>query len=333
MGAILTALGTIGAIVATGWALGHRGTLGPTGAAVLARIVFTIATPCLIFVTVGHADLHLLTSRTTLVTVLSTTTVVAMAIIVMRGFWRQPMADVTVAALASSYLSGGSLGLSIAVYLLGDALAVVPTLLFQLLVLAPAAFAVLDTRAVPPIEAAGVASTAGDSDPAHPARRRRHVNGALVARDVVSRTLRNPIIVGALSGLTLDILPWRLPEVVFEPFSVIGAAAVPLALLTLGMSLAVPRSRDTVPAPRELALVVILRSVVHPVLAAMIGTAFGLDGRDLLAVTAMAALPTAQNVLVFAMQFGRKEPLARDAGLFTTALAVPVLLVIAAVLA
>ena len=329
MGAILTALGTMGAIVALGWVLGHRGTLGTAGPAVLARVVFTVATPCLLLVTVAHADLHLLLSRSALVTALSTSTVVLIALVVLRGMWRRPAADVTVATLASSYVNAGNLGLPLAVYLLGDPVAVVPPLLYQLLVLAPVAFAVLDARAVPPEPR----TTDGDgSAPAPADPRRRSVRGALLVRRVAGRTLRNPIIVGALSGLVLAALPWRLPEVVLGPFAMIGAAAAPLALLTFGMSLAVPRPSDARPVRRELVLVVTLRSVVHPLLAALIGTALGLEGHVLLAVTAMAALPTAQNVLVYAMQYGRQQPLARDAGLITTVLAVPVLLVITALL-
>jgi len=46
----------------------------------------------------------------------------------------------------------------------------------------------------------------------------------------------------------------------------------------------------------------------------------------------MAALPTAQNVLVYALQYGRGQALARDAGLATTLLTIPVMLVIAATL-
>lgn len=44
------------------------------------------------------------------------------------------------------------------------------------------------------------------------------------------------------------------------------------------------------------------------------------------------ALPTAQNVLAYATQYGRGQDLARDAGIVTTTLARPVLLIIAATL-
>lgn len=303
MTAVLTALGTMGLVVALGWFLARRRVLGDRAAPVLARVVFAVATPALLLTTVAHADLHLLLSRTAVVTWASTAAVALVAVVVLRAAWHRSAADVTVGTLASSYVNAGNLGLPLAVYLLDDAVAVVPTLLFQLLVLAPVAFAVLDARA-----------------------------GPLQARAVLRRTLSNPIIVGTLVGLLLAALPWDLPEVVYEPFRLVGAAAAPLALLTFGMSLAVPRTVDTTAPRRDLALAVGLRTLVHPMLAWGLGTALGLPAHALLAVVAMAALPTAQNVLVYAMQYRHGEALARDAGLVTTILCVPVLLVVAATL-
>jgi predicted permease len=303
MGAVVTALGTMGAVVALGWVLARRHVLGEHAAPVLARVVFAVATPALLLSTVAHADLHLLLSRTALVTWMSTALVALIAVLVLRLWWRRSAADVTVGTLASSYVNAGNLGLPLAVYLLGDAVAVVPTLLFQLLVLAPVAFAVLDAR-----------------------------TGSPRAGSVAGRTVRNPIIVATLVGLVLAALPWTVPDVLFEPFRLVGAAAAPLALLTFGMSLAVPRTSAAAAPRRDLALAVGLRSVVQPALAWGLGTAISLPPHALLAVVAMAALPTAQNVLVYAMQYRHGEALARDAGLVTTVLCVPVLLVVAATL-
>lgn len=303
MTAVVTALGTMGLVVALGWLLARRGVLGERAAPVLARVVFTVATPALLVTTVAHADLHLLLSRTAVVTWSSTAVVALVAVLVLRFGWRRSAADATVGTLASSYVNAGNIGLPLAVYLLADAVAVVPTLLFQLLVLAPIAFAVLDAR-----------------------------TGPLRPGPVLRRTLSNPIIVATLVGLILAALPWHLPDVVFEPFRLVGAAAAPLALLTFGMSLAVPRSVDTAAPRRDLALAVALRTVVQPLLAWGLGTTLGLPPHALLAVVAMAALPTAQNVLVYAMQYRHGEALARDAGLVTTVLCVPVLLVVAGTL-
>lgn len=329
MGSVLAALGTMAAIAVVGWVLGRWRALGPGAEQVLARTVFAIAAPSLLMVTIAHADLHLLLSRVAAVTAVSTLVVVAVAVAVARFAFRRDSGETVLVGLAASYVNAGNLGLPIAVYLLGDAVAVVPTLLFQLLVLAPVAFAVLDARAA---RAAATPPPVDDADPAV-APRRGVVRVRAGTRTVVGRTLRNPIILGALTGLLLAALPWDLPELVYEPFRLIGAAAAPLALLTFGMSLAVPRAPGGGAPRRDLALVVGLRSVGHPALAAALGLAVGLHGPALLAVVTMAALPTAQNVLVYALQYGRGQAVARDAGVVTTLLAAPVLLVIAATLA
>ncbi|PVU84315.1 hypothetical protein DDP54_00205 (plasmid) [Cellulomonas sp. WB94] len=325
MDAVLTALGTMAAVVAAGWVLGRRGTLGERGPAVLARVVFTVATPCLLLVTVAHADLHLLLSRAALVTAISTGLVAITAIAVLRWVWHRPVDDVVIGTLASSYVNAGNLGLPLAVYLLGSPVAIVPPLLFQLLVLAPVAFTILDRRSQP---REGTATPVAGP----PGSRASTTPRSVAAGAVVVRTLSNPIIVGALTGLVLATVPWHLPDVVFEPFRLLGAAAAPMALLTFGLSLAVPRSTGEQAPRSDLVLVVLLRSAVHPALAAAIGSALGLHGQSLLAVVAISALPTAQNVLVYALQYRRGQALARDAGLLTTVLAVPVLLVITAVL-
>ncbi|UZN02724.1 AEC family transporter [Cellulomonas sp. S1-8] len=347
MSAVLTALGTMGAVVALGWVLGRWRVLGERAAPVLARVVFAVAAPALLLSTVAHADLHLLVSRTALVTWVSTALVAVLAVVVLRFAWRRPAADVTVGTLVSSYVNAGNVGLPLAVYLLDDPVAVVPTLLFQLLVLAPIAFTVLDAHATPTDRTTTHRSTpvagtpvpvgvegGGERDAGHrpDGGSGSRVPVGLRVGAVVRRTLSNPIIVATLTGLVLAALPWSLPEVVYEPFALVGAAAAPLALITFGMSLAVPRTPGGAAPRRDLALAVGLRSVVHPVLTWGVGTALGLPAPALLAVVAMAALPTAQNVLVYAMQYRHGEALARDTGLATTILCVPVLLVVAATL-
>jgi malonate transporter len=56
---------------------------------------------------------------------------------------------------------------------------------------------------------------------------------------------------------------------------------------------------------------------------------FGLEGQHLLASVIMAALPTAQNVFLFASPYGRGMSVARDVILCTTILCVGTLLVVA----
>ena len=67
---------------------------------------------------------------------------------------------------------------------------------------------------------------------------------------MLGRTLRNPIIIGTLVGLVLSAVPWDVPDVVLEPFRLVGAAAAPLALL-IGMLLNQQVTFDAA-APRRL---------------------------------------------------------------------------------
>jgi malonate transporter and related proteins len=335
MGAVTAALGTMAAIAVVGWLLGRSRLLGPGAEQVIARVVFTIAAPSLLLVTIAHADLHLLLSRVAVVTALSTAAVALASALVLRWLWRRSSGEATVGVLAASYVNAGNLGIPIAVYVLGDAVAVVPTLLFQLLVLAPIAFLVLESRPGAASPTAGATPPPAGTSSAAPGAAPPAASGT-GPRAVAGRTLRNPIIVGALTGLVLAALPWDLPEVVYEPFRLIGAAAAPLALIAFGMSLVVPPVPDGDARPsrltRNLTLAVAMRSLVHPALAFGIGAALGLEGTAMLAVVTMAALPTAQNVLVYALQYGRGQAVARDAGVVTTFLALPVMLVIAATL-
>ncbi|HEY0214827.1 MAG TPA: AEC family transporter [Cellulomonas sp.] len=316
---MLAALSTIAVVVAAGWFVGRTGALGDGAQRVLAATAFTVATPALLVDTVAHADLHLLLSRSAVVTFATTTVVALVAAGVLGLVWRRPAADVVVGVLSSSYVNAGNIGIPLTAYLLGSIVSVVPPTLYQQLVLGPLALVVLDSRTGP----------ARDASIAAPTRR----GGALrAARTALTRTLRNPVIIGTLTGLLLAALPWSLPEIVFQPLSLLGAAAPPLALLTFGMSLAAPRVRAESAPRRELVLVAVLRSVVHPALAIGLGLALGLEGHALLAVAVVSALPTAQNVLVYAIQYRHGTALARDAGLVTTVLAVPALLIIAAFL-
>jgi predicted permease len=245
--------------------------------------------------------------------------VALVAAAVLRLVWRRPAADVVVGVLSSSYVNAGNIGIPLTAYLLGSIVSVVPPTLYQQLILGPLALIVLDSRTGPSRDATVAAPT-------------RRAGIWRTARTALTRTLRNPVIIGTLTGLLLAALPWQLPELVFQPLSLLGAAAPPLALLTFGMSLAAPRVQAERAPRRDLVLVSVLRSVVHPALAIGLGVLLGLEGPALLAVAVVSALPTAQNVLVYAIQYRHGTALARDAGLVTTVLAVPTLLVVASVL-
>ena len=107
--------------------------------------------------------------------------------------------------------------------------------------------------------------------------------------------------------------------------------AVPGALLAFGVSLSHPE-RTTRPAREQIAFITVAKLVLQPMAAYAIARVMGLPDDQVRAVCVMAALPTAQNVFVYATRFGRGEPIARDAVAVTTVVSAPVILVIAALL-
>lgn len=79
---------------------------------------------------------------------------------------------------------------------------------------------------------------------------------------------------------------------------------------------------------------VVLKIVVQPLVAFLVARyAVGLGPADVFAVTVIAALPSAQNVFTIAVRYNTGIVLARDTIFLTTVLAVPALIVIAALLA
>jgi predicted permease len=150
----------------------------------------------------------------------------------------------------------------------------------------------------------------------------------------LSGPFRNPLAVGSLVGLALALTGIKLPLVINAPLTLVGGMAVPSMLLVYGISLRLgPRPGAGEPSV-QIATLVALKLIVQPTVAYLIGAyALGLVGRDLLAVTVIAALPTAQNIFTFAMRYDRGVLLARDVIFAATLLSVPVILAITWLLA
>jgi malonate transporter len=302
---VLAGFAALGAVIAVGWAVGRIGILGAEAPGILSRLSFYVATPALLFLTLGKADVGAVLS-VSLVGTAGSAVLVAFAYAGLAWWrWRLPTGELTTGGLATSYVNAGNLGVPVSVYVLGDASYVAPVLLFQVLVMAPVGLALLAGSDVGAVKAPGW-------------------------RQFVMQPLRTPVVIGCALGLLLAELDLELPPLVLEPVRLIAALAVPAALLAYGMSLhGAPR-----PAAGKLAgqvwLAVVLKLLVQPALAYALGRwVAGLDGVALLAVVVTSALPTAQNVFVYAATYDRGTVLARDVILLSTVLSVPVLVGIA----
>ncbi|WP_102509401.1 AEC family transporter [Sanguibacter massiliensis] len=225
-------------------------------------------------------------------------------IAVVRGWWRRPVGETTIGALGAGYVNANNIGLPVATYILGEPAAVAPVILAQLLLLAPAALAVLDAAS----------------------------SGTVSWRRVLTQPVRNPIILGSAAGLAAALTGVTVPDVVMEPLRILGGGAVPLMLVAFGISLAGTRLLKAGTDRRNVTLATALKLIGMPLAAWAIGTALGLDGHDLYVVVVLAALPTAQNVLNYADRYRTGQVVARDTIALTTLGAPPVMAVVALLL-
>jgi predicted permease len=118
-----------------------------------------------------------------------------------------------------------------------------------------------------------------------------------------------------------------------DPLALIGGMSVPAVLLAFGISLCGSTLPGRGPDRTAVFLAVALKTVGQPAAAwALAAGVFGLRGAPLLDVVVTSALPAAQNLYTYASTYGVAERLARDAILLSTAVSVPVLVAVAAVL-
>ena len=305
---VLAGFATIGIIIGLGFLLAQLRILDVTAQAVLSRTAFYVASPALMVTVLGRTDIHRLLSANLIASLGSVAVAATAAVLIARLAWRRTAGDTVIAGFSAAYVNAGNLGLPIAAYALGDAALIAPMLLAQLLVLQPSGLTILD----------GIANVP------HPGTSRGKL---FLIR--LSRPFRNPLAVGSLVGLALALTGITLPVAINAPLTLVGGMAVPSMLLAYGISLRLGGRPGGAEPPAQVATLVALKLLLQPAAAYLIGAYLvGLEGHDLLAVTVIAALPTAQNVFTFAMRYDRGVLLARDVIFVATILSVPVIVLI-----
>jgi malonate transporter len=297
---VLTGFAIIGFIIAVGYGVGRSGIAGPGAQHSLNRIAFFVATPALLFTVLAKADLHVVFSAFLLASASAVAVAAILYLVVARVLFRRPVAETTIGAASASYVNANNIGLPVAIYVLGDAQLVAPVLLLQLLVLAPTTLTILD------ISSRGSASVVG----------------------ILTQPLRNPMIIASMLGILIAVTGLPVPDAVYEPFRLIGGAAIPIVLMAFGMSLVGRKPLAPGSGRGEIVVASVIKTVIM-----LARFAFHLDADQTFAATVIAGLPTAQNIFNFASRYDRGVVLARDTVLITTVGSIPVLLVIAALLA
>lgn len=307
---VLAGFTAIFIMVGVGFVLGRTGVLGEHAHEVLSRLVFFVATPALLFYSLVTTDLSTIFSSTLVVAGGSALAIGITYLVIAKLLLRREIPELVIGALASSYVNSVNLGVPIAIFVLDDASFIAPLLLFQILIYSPIALTTLDLTAL-------------ERGSGHP------------FRDAVVLPLTNPIVIGGLAGVVISAIGWHPPQAILEPLKMLGNASVPGALLAFGLSLTGVAILKKGESPRrDVALATMLKMVAMPALVYVIARwGFGQTGHQLFAQVVIGALPTAQNVLVYATRYRRGEVFARDTALVTTLASIPVIAVIAWLLA
>lgn len=298
---VLQGFALILGIIGAGYIASRFGVVKGEQRLVLNRVAFYVATPALLFVVLQRSDPAVIVSPVILITGLAAVLVAAVYVLVSRFWFRRDLASTTLGATSAGYVNSNNLGLPVAIYILGDAAYVAPLILMQVVVFAPLILAILE-------------STRGNQ------------RGAVVA---LGRAARNPIIIASVLGLVVALLKLQVPEIVLSPIEMIGDASIPMVLLSFGISLHGQRVLQA-GVDRPAVLVASgIKLLVMPALTWAMCIAFGLGAHETFVATTIAALPTAQNVYNYAANYRRAETQVRDTVFLTTFASLPVIAVIA----
>jgi malonate transporter and related proteins len=287
---LIAAFIPIWALTLLGFTAGRFRLLGPEADRVLGGFVFHLAMPAALFSVLTRTRLSFSVPA---LGAFAASTVVTMALgfVLSRRIFRRKPGEATVGAMAAGYVNSANLGIPVALQVLGDATFLTGVLLFQVLVITPIVLTLLD----------------------------RGADRRLRPGRLVSLPLRNPVMLGMAAGALCSAFGWHPPPMIAEPLALLGDAAVPAALVALGLSLTV-RGPGLAGERTEVLGLSALKLLAQPLLAYLFGLVAQLRPAELLALVVCAALPTAQNAYIFAREYGQADSVARGTVITSTAL-------------
>ena len=154
---------------------------------------------------------------------------------------------------------------------------------------------------------------------------------------VLRELIRNPLILGTVSGLLANISGLTLPEVAAATIDRLGTASLALALLAAGAGLRVEHLRTAQGSIRHSAIKLTLwftsiKLIVMPALGLALSAWMGLEGVARAIVVLYTSMPTAPAAFILASRMGGDGPFVAwlvSVSLICSAIALPIWLSIA----
>ncbi len=136
----------------------------------------------------------------------------------------------------------------------------------------------------------------------------------------VQRVIRIPLIYAAFLGISLQLVSFELPETLMEGISLVADASIPTVMLVLGMQLAAISTKRV--AYRYVSAVTVIRMVISPLIAAAILYFMPISGLLKAVIILQAAMPSAANTTMFALQFDTEPDIVSFTTLITTIISI-----------
>ncbi len=144
----------------------------------------------------------------------------------------------------------------------------------------------------------------------------------------LGEALRMPLLYGAGGGLAVSFFGWKLPRLLMEPIEMLGAMAIPLMLVTLGLQLRRLAVSDVAPA----SVAVVVRIGGGFLCALLFLWLLGAEGLDRKVLLLYSVMPPAVMNAVIAERYQTDPAMVASAitlGTLVSVLAIPAVLVFA----
>ncbi|RLQ96847.1 AEC family transporter [Falsibacillus albus] len=140
------------------------------------------------------------------------------------------------------------------------------------------------------------------------------------ARVALMAVVRMPIMYGAILGIILQLIHFHFPRQIYKAIDMISDATVPTIMIILGMQLATISLRNL--ELEKMTISLIIKFILSPLIATAF--AFLLPVSEVVRniMILMAAMPTAANTTMFALQFNAKPEFVSSVTLVSTLMSI-----------
>jgi len=279
MSSILNVVLPIFAIILTGYISGRRGLLGPTSSTALNGFVFYFALPVLLFKAMAQVDTATVLNGPYIATYMGGQVIaLVIGMMIARGFFRTSWPEAATHGTVAIYGNVGYMGIPLVLAAFGEA--ALPPAIIATIINAALNIAIL---------------TAFIETGQHRGR------GGNAVRDVAFALIKNPILIAPVLGFIWSLSGLPLPAPVITYGDILGAAAGPCALFSLGLFLVGKPLSEGI---AEVTSMTVIKLLIHPL--ATWGLAVFLladQPRWFTICILMAALPTGANIFILVQRY------------------------------